>query len=77
MTLTVVGGVAPPIFGIGVVTVLAIVVAGRVVNDSAAFFWRTVVTVESSLSPDPPPHAANPKMPVTMTAVIAFALNML
>jgi hypothetical protein len=38
LTLTVVGGVAPPIFGIGVVTVLAIVVAGSVVNDNAAFF---------------------------------------
>jgi hypothetical protein len=35
---TVVGGLAPPIFGIGVVTVLGTVVAGSVVNDSAAFF---------------------------------------
>lgn len=38
LTLAVVGGVAPPIFGIGVVTVLGIVVAGSVVNDNAAFF---------------------------------------
>ena len=76
LTLTVVGGVAPPIFGNGVVTVLGIVVAGSVVNDNAAFFCRTVVTVESSLSLDPPPHAANPKIPVTMTAETALALNM-
>ena len=77
LTLTVVGGVAPPIFGNGVVTVLGIVVAGSVVNDNAAFFCRTVVTVESSLSLDPPPHAANPKIPVTMTAETALALNIL
>jgi len=70
------GSVLPPIAGSGVVTVFGAVVAGKVVNDSAAFFCRTVVTVESFLSLDPPPHAANPKMPVTMTAVIALALNM-
>jgi hypothetical protein len=33
-----VGGLAPPITGIGVVTVLGIVVAGSVEGDSAAFF---------------------------------------
>jgi len=76
-TVVVGRGAPPPICGIGVVTVLGTVVDGRsVVNDSAAFFCRTVVTVESFLSLDPPPHAANPKMPVTMTAVIALALNM-
>ena len=35
----VVGGVAPPIAGIGVVTVLASVVAGNVVNDNAVNAW--------------------------------------
>jgi hypothetical protein len=34
----VVVGCRPPIFGIGVVTVFGAVVAGKVVNDRAAFF---------------------------------------
>jgi hypothetical protein len=52
----VVGGVAPPIAGIGVVTVLASVVAGNVVNDNAAFFSFGVV-ISVSVGESEPPQA--------------------
>ena len=52
----VVGGVAPPIAGIGVVTVLASVVAGNVVNDNAAFFVFGVV-ISVSVGESEPPQA--------------------
>ena len=52
----VVGGVAPPIAGIGVVTVLASVVAGNVVNDNAAFFIFGVV-ISVSVGESEPPQA--------------------
>ena len=52
----VVGGLAPPIAGIGVVTVLASVVAGNVVNDNAAFFVFGVV-ISVSVGESEPPQA--------------------
>lgn len=52
----VVGGLAPPITGIGVVTVLASVVAGNVVNDNAAFFVFGVV-ISVSVGESEPPQA--------------------
>ena len=52
----VVGGIAPPIAGIGVVTVLASVVAGNVVNDNAAFFVFGVV-ISVSVGESEPPQA--------------------
>lgn len=52
----VVGGLAPPIAGIGVVTVRASVVAGNVVNDNAAFFVFGVV-ISVSVGESEPPQA--------------------
>lgn len=52
----VVGGVAPPIAGIGVVTVRGSVFAGNVVNDNAAFFVFGVV-ISVSVGESEPPQA--------------------
>ena len=56
VAVVVVGGLAPPIAGIGVVTVRGSVVAGNVVNDNAAFFVFGVV-ISVSVGESEPPQA--------------------